>query len=298
MTSNASNQRPAASLPLRPRPPASPNVPPTREARNRILRASRRLVAQENLLPPLGLEELKERSAALLEAQRLPAAYMDFALVVLNNETWRDTLAEIPFHKRLLLLPQCLRDNAACPARIDEFGLLCEGCGRCTIHEFLTAARELGYVTMVAEGSAVVTAMIASGQVEAVVGVSCLDMLAKVFPYMEAGAVPGIAVPLLYDGCVDTAIDLDWLWESIALTRETPARRLDLDALRAEVDRWFSPAALAELLGEPGTETQQATHHWLAAAGKRWRPVLTAATVFTREYVFDAPSGASERETL
>ncbi|MFP4139662.1 MAG: polyprenyl synthetase family protein [Phycisphaerae bacterium] len=261
-----------------PRQAPSSNVPPGKADRDHVLRAARAMVADEHLTPPLGLDELKDRSRRLLGQVGLPETFHDFTAVVLNNETWRETLAGIPYNRRLLLIPQCLKDSHSCPAEMDEFGLLCQGCGRCAIHSVLTQARELGYVTMVAEGSAVVTAMIASGQVEAVVGVSCLDMLSRVFPYMEAGAIPGVAIPLLYDGCVDTALDLDWLWEAMELHRHRPARRFDLDALRGEVREWFTSGALESILGEARTETQRIAADWLARGGKRWRPFLTAST--------------------
>ncbi len=261
-----------------PIPAPSSNVPADKADRDRLLRAARAMVTGEHLTPPLGLDELKDRSAQLLRQVELSETFQDFAAVILNNETWRDTLAGIPYHRRLLLVPQCLKDSQTCPAEMDEFGLLCQGCGRCAIHGVLTQARQLGYVTMVAEGSAVVTAMIASGQVEAVVGVSCLDMLSRVFPYMEAGAIPGVAIPLLYDGCVDTALDLDWLWEAMELHRHRPAKRFDLDALRGEVGEWFAPASLETVLGEARTETQRIAADWLARGGKRWRPFLTAST--------------------
>ena len=69
-----------------------------------------------------------------------------------------------------------------------------------------------------AEGSALVTAMIATGKVEAIVGVSCLSVLEKAFPYMESAAIPGVAIPLLQDDCRDVTVDLEWIWEVVHLT--------------------------------------------------------------------------------
>ncbi len=54
-------------------------------------------------------------------------------------------------------------------------------------------------------------------------------------------------------------------------------RRLSLGRLRDEVESWFEPAALARLLGEPGTVTEELGQQWLAEGGKRWRPFLTVA---------------------
>ena len=110
----------------------------------------------------------------------------------------------MPFDRRLLLLPKCLRVEDKCPAPFDEFGLLCKQCGLCTIQDLQEEAERLGYAVLVAEGSALVMALIQSGKIDAIVGVSCLSVLERAFPYMEAAAIPGVAIPLLQDDCKDT----------------------------------------------------------------------------------------------
>ena len=50
-------------------------------------------------------------------------------------------------------------------------------------------------------------------------------------------------------------MDLDWVWDVIHLTSEDKTRRLDLDALRREVQSWFEPAALDEVFLEPVPRT-------------------------------------------
>jgi geranylgeranyl diphosphate synthase, type II len=131
---------------------------------------------------------------------------------------------------------------------------------------------------MVAEGSPVVMSLIESGKVDAVVGVSCLSVLERVFPYMEAGAVPGIAIPLLNEGCSLTTVDLDWVWDAIHLLGSDPTRALDLESLRREVDAWFASGPLEAVLGPPRSETEAIAREWLSKAGKRWRPFLAVCT--------------------
>ena len=120
-----------------------------------------------------------------------------------------------------------------CPAPFDEFGLLCKQCGLCSIRDVQLEAERLGYAVLVAEGSAIVMSLIQTGKIEAIVGVSCLSVLERAFPYMEAAAIPGVAVPLLQDDCIDTNVDIDWVWEYIHLTSDDRTRRLDLGALPA-----------------------------------------------------------------
>ena len=256
-----------------PRPPQE-GVPQTRAERERLLRSAQDYVVAERLVPPLSLDELHAHAATVLGRAGLGAECRRFATVLVNNAAWSETVAGIPCTRRLLLLPQCLRDEERCEAEIDEFGLVCAHCGRCPIHDLQTEAERLGYVVLVAEGTAVVTSLIDSGKIDAIVGVSCLSVLERVFPFMEAGAIPGTAVPLLQDGCANTSVELDWVWDAIQLTSADRMRRLDLDGLRAEVEGWFTPDGLEAMLGPAGSQTERIARAWLAKAGKRWRPFL------------------------
>ncbi|MDB6129209.1 MAG: hypothetical protein JWM04_316, partial [Verrucomicrobiales bacterium] len=197
--------------------------------------------------------------------------------VLVNNELWRESLASIPFERRLLLLPKCLRVESKCPAPFDEFGLLCKSCGLCSIQDLQVEAERLGYAVLVAEGSAIVMSLIQTGKIEAIVGVSCLPVLEKSFPYMEAAAIPGVAIPLLQDDCIDTNVDLDWVWDYIHLTSDDKTRRLDLTGLRDEVQTWFTLDSMNRLMGDPQGHAETIAREWLARAGKRWRPFLTTA---------------------
>jgi geranylgeranyl diphosphate synthase type II len=94
---------------------------------------------------------------------------------------------------------------------------------------------------------------------------------------MEAAAIPGVAVPLLQDDCIDTTVDLDWVWEYIHLTSDDNTRRLDLGVLREEVDFWFTPASLEMTMGPAEGESENIARNWLMRDGKRWRPFLTVA---------------------
>lgn len=264
------------------------NIPPTRAERELVLEKIRRFTTESKLVPPIPLSELKEISKGFCRDHDVNVEYLEYVAVLMNNELWRDTLASIPYNRRLLLLPKCLRVEAHCPAPFDEFGLLCKKCGMCSIQDLQTEAEKLGYAVLVAEGSPIVMAIIETGKIDAIVGVSCLSVLERAFPYMEAGAVPGVAIPLLQDDCLDTTVDTEWIWDVIHLTSDDRTRRMDLTGLREEVDTWFEPAALDELLGEPGGETERIARDWLARAGKRWRPFLTVAA---RQALGDDPTG-------
>lgn len=252
------------------------DIPQERADRQEFKQRAAAYVEQFKPVPPLSVEELRRHSDEFLRMHGLDPIYRNFVAVLLNSELWRESLATVPFERRLLLLPKCLRVEDKCPAPFDDFGLLCKQCGLCTIQELQAEAERLGYAVLVAEGSALVMAIIQTGKIDAIVGVSCLSVLEKAFPYMESAAIPGVAIPLLQDDCKDTTIDVDWVWDTIHLTSDDKTNRMDLEALRREVDSWFEPAALDRVMGRPQNQTDQIARDWLAQSGKRWRPFLAA----------------------
>ncbi len=265
-------------VPEMPDRPPQETIPQTRGERELILRQVQDYVAEtrNELTPPLVLDELRQRAEALIARHGIDSKYVDYVGIVLSNEVWREQLSTVPYDRRLLLLPKCLRVEDRCPAPFDEFGLLCKQCGLCSIQDLQEEAERLGYAVLVAEGSALVMALIQTGKIEAIVGVSCISVLERAFPYMESAAIPGVAIPLLQDDCKDTAVDVEWVWDFIHTTSDDRTRRLDLDALRKDVESWFEPSTLDTLFGGPaasGTETLARAE--LTRAGKRWRPFLT-----------------------
>jgi geranylgeranyl pyrophosphate synthase len=265
------------------------SIPQTIEEREQIRRLIDTRVEQTKPVPPLSVEELRRHSEQLIDAQNIDRKYLDYIGVLMNSRVWRDALAAVPYERRLLLLPKCLRLEDRCPAPFDDFGLLCKQCGQCSIQDLQNEAERLGYAVLVAEGSALVMALIQTGKIEAIVGVSCLSVLEKAFPYMESAAIPGIAIPLLQDDCKDTTIDLDWVWDVIHLTSDDKTYRLNLDALRQSVERWFEPAALDEIVGPAANDTQRIARQWLARTGKRWRPFLAACAFQAMQEDSNAP---------
>jgi geranylgeranyl pyrophosphate synthase len=265
-------------VPAMPQRPPQANIPQTLAERERLRAIVGRYVddRRDRLVPPLVMDELRGQADAVVALAGIDQVYRDYVGVLINNEVWSEHLASVPFDRRLLLLPKCLRVEDKCPAPFDEFGLLCKQCGLCTIQDLQEEAERLGYAVLVAEGSALVMALIQSGKIDAIVGVSCLSVLERAFPYMEAAAIPGVAIPLLQDDCKDTAVDIDWVWNVVHLTSEDRTRRLDLDALRSEVEAWFAPTALDAVLGPATGEADRVARTWLGAEGKRWRPFLTA----------------------
>ena len=183
-------------------------VPQDSKVRETIRRAAEDLVRSSGLKPPLDLTHLKRHAAELTASLCLTGHGFDhYAMIVLNNALWTPYFPHIALKQRLLLLPFCLRKQPGCTADHDDLGLICKGCGQCNIPGLSATADALDMPVLVAESSSAVADWVEQGVIQAVVGVSCLDSLEKSFPSMLRSAVPGIAVPLLRDGCKDTAFD-------------------------------------------------------------------------------------------
>lgn len=275
--------------------PPKKNIPQTRIQRDYLKEVVREYCKNVQPAPPLSQDELKIHAKNIIKATELDPIYRDYVGVLINNETWRDQLAAIPFERRLLLLPKCLRIESKCPAPFDEFGLLCKQCGLCSIQDLQAEAEKLGYAFLVSEGSAVVMALLETGKIDAVVGVSCLSVLERAFPFVEAAAMPSVAIPLLQDDCIDTTVDLDWVWDMIHITSDDKTHRMDLTGMRQEVNTWFQPESMTQLLGPTEGSVEEIGREWLARDGKRWRPFL-AVSVY--EAIADTPVHSDDLKRL
>ncbi len=254
------------------------HVPGSRAERDELRMHVKAFAVEHDLTPPLTLEELDAHASCIIESHGLDGSNADFLKILLNNEAWLDAVAAVPFERRTLLLPPCLRSATKCQAEFDEFGLLCEQCGNCVLCGLVAEAEELGYAVLIAEGTTIVSEMIKGGMVDAVLGVSCMHSLERTYPNVYSRAVPGLAIPLLEDGCADTSVDIDWIKEALHFRTDKTARGIgDLARLHEEVSAWFEEDHLRSFLGVGSTETENISMEWLARAGKRWRPFLAVS---------------------
>jgi geranylgeranyl pyrophosphate synthase len=251
-------------------------VPPTLAERKRLREIIAGLWAEASLTPPLSMSELSDLSLRLIREQGLDKALRGWLMVEINNCAWKEVVASVPYEKRILLLPQCLRHSTLCRAEVDELGLLCRRCDNCTIPNLQDQAYALGMLVLVAEGFTSVMGLIESGAVDTVIGVGCMDSLEKAFPLIVRHAVPGIAIPLNRAGCKDTQVDGSCVeeWMRISLPSPPSSSLLVHEEIKATVRDWFLPDRLTELLGEATDPASFVAREWLSGAGKRWRPYL------------------------
>lgn len=253
-------------------------IPQEKAQRDNIWKRVRDTIESKKVSPPVSLNDLREETDHFLNSNDIPIVYRDFVTVLIGNEVWRETITRIPPKRRLLLLPQCLRHKESCPAQMDAFGVLCEECGLCPIGFLQKEADRLGMTILIAEGTTVVTRLLESGQIDAVIGVGCLSALQRSFPHMTAGAIPGIAIPLIYDGCENTRVDVDWILR-IMHTHAQPEKPviIQTEPIKSEVHTWFEENHLKSILNLNQSETEQIACEWIAQGGKRWRPFLAAS---------------------
>jgi geranylgeranyl pyrophosphate synthase len=231
------------------------------------------------------MDDLSSLSEQIISDHSLDSRIKGWLMVEINNCAWSDTVASIPYSKRILLLPKCLNHSTKCKAIIDELGLLCHRCNHCSIPDLQNKADDLGMMSIVAEGFTSIIELIENRVVDTVIGVSCLDSLEKAFPLLINNAVPGLAVPLNMAGCKDTTVDYEYVNRLMTRQSDKESNLLDYDLLKSVVKEWFLKENLSENLSASAklpsyseSQTSLIAHEWLGENGKRWRPFLLAAT--------------------
>ena len=262
-------------------------VPETLELRELIREASERYVVTLDKSRPFNKATLESHGRKLLEQLGQPEGYLGFAMVLVGNAFWKQQFLAIPFERRLLLLPHCLKHADGCPADYDEFGLDCEKCGACSIADYKVRAEQLGYKVLVAEGSPIVLKIIVSGHVDGILGVACLNVLEKAIDKVLLAGVPSYAVPLHSGDCKNTKLDESWVWHCldkyVPLEEErtsgyVPLMRASNQIFEDQLDEVLPVTRQGSGTGDSLlAETESIARDWLVQGGKRLRPFITLA---------------------
>ncbi|MFO0879720.1 MAG: polyprenyl synthetase family protein [Gemmataceae bacterium] len=270
-------------------------VPQTRELRDQIRAAAAEFARPLDRSQNFARAELQQLGEKLLGQLALDPQYLGFTMVCIANEFWREQVQAIPFNRRLLLLPHCLKNAEGCPADYDEFGLDCRKCGACDVADFKTRAEDLGYKVLVSEGTPIVLKIIVSGHVDAIVGVACLNVLEKAIDKILLAGIPCVAAPLLSSNCKSTSVDNDWVFELVNLQTPAPVVKTKtyVHLMRAahalceepELSRLAPRTRQGDRPTDPLALHESIAYEWLAQGGKRSRPLITLAT-------YDALKGA------
>ena len=141
--------------------------------------------------------------------------------IEIKNKIDETRYATTPYNERMLLLPQCLRHSTNCPAKLhSEHGIQCIKCGLCKCKEILEKAEELGYKKVViAPGGTFAGRMMRKYKPKAVLGVGCLYEVQEGLRLCMRYKLPARGVMLSKDGCVNTTMDFDKLYEAMELKK-------------------------------------------------------------------------------
>ena len=263
-------------------------VPETLEMREKVKAAAEQYARSLDRSRAFTRNELEHHGRALLDQMGLPEKFLGFSMVMVGNFFWKQQFLAIPFNRRMLLLPHCLKHAEGCPAEYTQFGLDCERCGACSIADYKVKAEQLGYKVLVAEGSPVVLKIIVSGYIDGILGVACLNVLEKAIDKVLIAGVPSYAVPLHSGDCLNTTLDEIWVWDVLdkyeplpekQTTSYIPLMRASAKMFESDFDRLLPRMRTKDesRRESPVAFTENIAYEWLSKGGKRFRPFITLA---------------------
>src|SRR5262249_40166775 len=156
-----------------------------------------------------------------------------------------------------------------------------------SVADFKVKAEELGYKVLVSEGTPIVLKIIVSGHVDAIVGVSCLNVLEKAIDKVLLAGIPCVAAPLLSSNCRSTSVDDDWVRELIELHAPTEQKTKTYVHLMRAAHSICEGPELSRLAprvrggigngnghpaADPLVQHETIAYDWMGQGGKRSRP--------------------------
>ena len=126
-----------------------------------------------------------------------------------QNKLNQKKFAEIPFNKRMVFAPHCMRNTAVCAAEEKEGYYVCKECGGCKIGEISGLVKKYGYAALyILKGGRAIVKIIEEQKPLAIVGISCYFEGDQAFRILDESGVIIQFVPLAKDGCASTDVDL------------------------------------------------------------------------------------------
>ncbi len=285
-------------------------IPQALEARKRIRAEAGKVTAELPRHRPLRRPALEDLARQVLDAVGLDGDYLGFAMVAVSNEFWHEQFLAVSRTRRLLLLPHCLRNIKLCQGSYNAVGLDCANCGACELCRLKAEAEELGYKVLIAEGTPAVVEVVLSGRADAILGVACLDSLEKAFSRVVDLGIPHVALPLLVDGCRETAAELELVRKWMRATSgPVRARTRSYVPLLRAAEGIFDDGTLDEILAgyvirehrqapteslSPMAGAEALAIDWLRCGGKRFRPFITLASYAALVHGTDALDPAAD----
>jgi hypothetical protein len=122
--------------------------------------------------------------------------------------------------KRALLLPHCSRKymDSRCKASFDPSipSYACAHCSQdCLVNKADCLAKKKGYDVYVLPGGSCVSKILKSTKYEGVIGVACGEEIKIANAIMDDSDVAAQAIPLIKNGCANTAFNLETLVKTL-----------------------------------------------------------------------------------
>ncbi|MCC7552870.1 MAG: DUF116 domain-containing protein [Methanobacteriaceae archaeon] len=137
---------------------------------------------------------------------------IDHIGVEVRNNVNRAKFLKIPPEKKLIFLPHCLR-HRECEAILNETGLVCTRCKKCSIGFIMEKAEPMGYKSFIVPGSSFVKKIVKENKFEAVVGIACYEDLNQTMMNLSDFHPQGAV--LSRTGCYETKVDVKSVLEVI-----------------------------------------------------------------------------------
>lgn len=178
-------------------------------------------------------QDLAKTASFIAKTLGLNDRLINYTHIELRNKLNEFKFRKVPFKKRIIFLPQCLRNSKVCKAELTEEGWQCKECGGCIIPKINSMAKEIGYKKLfIVPGGSMVFNLINKYKPEAVVGVACFPELNLAVSRLKGeGHLAAQAVMLLKDGCKDTAVNFDEVKEKLDLI-ETPKKKTKTEQIK------------------------------------------------------------------
>jgi len=130
---------------------------------------------------------------------------IDSILIEIQNAINLDKFKK-QYQRKIVLLPQCLR-NSDCHARCDPlYGFICLKCGQCDIGEIMKEAEKRDFKVFVIPGGSFVKKIFTEYQPTSCIGVACPIELSE--SMQKTSVIPSQGVFLINDGCFETKVNI------------------------------------------------------------------------------------------
>lgn len=146
---------------------------------------------------------------------KIDDSIVDSVGIQLKNKVGLGKFSRVPFKKRMVFLPQCLR-SPDCPSKLSQEGLSCIGCGKCEICNAKKVAADLGCMVFVVPGSSFIRRMIRKYKPGGILGVGCMNEVKDGLDMCRNAGLPAVGIILSRAGCVSTILDWDHFYDMLA----------------------------------------------------------------------------------